>query len=146
MSRTGLRPVGYLERSVNDMKMIYLILFTASATLLLLGSFITFAPPIEESFAAHLVSLPEQWDIAFLGEEPIGIFIAKDSKAAKSLLLTFLTKNQLPTYRSIGHVAYGLMIVCAFSLVGMIRENKFKRKRQDTEPSARGDGIPPPQP
>ena len=117
------------------MKMIYLILLTTTATLLLLGSFITFAIPNEESFAARLVQNPSKWDIVFLGDDTTGISIAKDTKTAKSLLLDFLTKNRLPTYRTIGHVAYALMIICAFSLTGLIRENKFKRGRQHAEQS-----------
>ena len=117
------------------MKMIYLILFTASATLLLLGSFISFAIPIEESFAARLVQTPDRWDIVFLGDDTTGIFIAKDTKTAKSLLMEFLTRHRLPTYRTVGHIAYALTIICAFSLVGLIRENRFKKERQRAEPA-----------
>ena len=115
------------------MKMIYLILFTASATLLLLGSIITFALPIEESFAARLVTAPEQWDIVFTGGNTTNISVAKDPASAKALLLKFLTKNRMPTYRTLGHVAYGLMIVCIFSLVGLIREGQFRKKQRSAE-------------
>ncbi|NLB69495.1 MAG: hypothetical protein GX804_07410 [Lentisphaerae bacterium] len=117
------------------MKMIYLILFTASATLLVLGSIITFALPIEESFADRLVKAPEQWDIVFAGGDTTTIFTARDPAAAKALLLTFLAKNHMPTYRTLGHVAYGLMMVCVFSLVGLIRESQFKKKQQRAEQS-----------
>ena len=78
------------------MKMIYLILFAASATLLLFASIITFAPPIEESFAVALVSIPEQWDIVFTRDDTTNISIAKDPASAKTLLLRFLTKNRMP--------------------------------------------------
>ena len=96
------------------MKMIYLILFTGSATLLLLGSIISFALPVEEYFAACLVKVAEQWDIVFFGDDTTTISIARDPASAKALLLTFLSKNHMPTNRTIGHVAYGLMVVCGF--------------------------------
>ena len=121
------------QRPHHNMKMIYLILFATSATLLLFASIITFAPPIEESFAVALVSVPEQWDIVFTRDDTTNISIAKDPASAKTLLLRFLTKNRMPTYRTLGHVAYGLMIVCAFSLVGLIREGQFRKKQRSAK-------------
>ena len=115
--------------------MIYLILLSASATLLLLGSLISFAPPFEESFAVHLVQTPDKWDIIFLGNDTTGISIAKDTKTAKRILIDFLTQNRLPTFRTYGHIAYALMIIAAFSIVGLIRENTFKKERQRAEQS-----------
>jgi hypothetical protein len=98
-------------------------------SILLLGSFITFSLPAEEFFADHLVQSPEKWNIEFDRSDSYETWIAKDSKTAKSLLLKFLSKNRLPSYRRLEHIAYSLMIVCAFSLVGLVRETRFKKER-----------------
>lgn len=97
----------------------------------------------EEKYAARLVHSPEKWNMELAEIAPTDTPIAKDSAEAKSMLLTFLSNNKLPSYRSLSHFVYSLMLVCAFSLIGLIREIQFKRKQRKSEPGGAANPLSP---
>jgi hypothetical protein len=110
-----------------EMKSIYRAIFVLCAFILALGCVIDFAILPDEWFASALAKHPDGWQIHL--EKPEPAWHGRDDQGAKELVLTFLQKNEHPTYNKLGDAGIALVIVGVFSALGFVRERYLEKKQ-----------------